>query len=167
MTIRNIKESDLSNVKALLDSFNVNSTFFDSLYSSSSYINELSFVLENEEKLIGLMIFSKNKLNKVTGLTLAPLLIEPEFQHKGLGKHLLKRGLNVAETLGYDYVIAIGNVKFYEKYNFKPLETYGVIGDENSLILSLNNDDEELNCEVKYPRAIKYLKIKIKMWNCG
>lgn len=160
MTIRNIKESDLSNVKALLDSFNVNSTFFDSLYSSSSYINELSFVLENEEKLIGLMIFSKNKLNKVTGLTLAPLLIEPEFQHKGLGKHLLKRGLNVAETLGYDYVIAIGNVKFYEKYNFRPLETYGIKGDREAKILSINNDDEELNCEIKFPRAFKYLKIE-------
>ena len=160
MTIRNIKESDLSNVKALLDSFNVNSTFFDSLYNSSSYINELSFVLENEEKLIGLMIFSKNKLNKVTGLTLAPLLIEPEFQHKGLGKHLLKRGLNVAETLGYDYVIAIGNVKFYEKYNFKPLETYGIKGDREAKILSINNDDEELNCEIKFPRAFKYLKIE-------
>lgn len=160
MTIRNIKESDLSNVKALLDSFNVNSTFFDSLYSSSSYINELSFVLENEEKLIGLMIFSKNKLNKVTGLTLAPLLIEPEFQHKGLGKHLLKRGLNVAETLGYDYVIAIGNVKFYEKYNFKPLETYGIKGDREAKVLSINNDDEELNCEIKFPRAFKYLKIE-------
>lgn len=160
MTIRNIKESDLSNVKALLDSFNVNSTFFDSLYSSSSYINELSFVLENEEKLIGLMIFSKNKLNKVTGLTLAPLLIEPEFQHKGLGKHLLKRGLNVAETLGYDYVIAIGNVKFYEKYNFRPLETYGIKGDREAKVLSINNDDEELNCEIKFPRAFKYLKIE-------
>lgn len=160
MTIRNIKESDLGNVKVLLDSFNVNSTFFDSLYSSSSYINELSFVLENEEKLIGLMIFSKNKLNKVTGLTLAPLLIEPEFQHKGLGKHLLKRGLNVAETLGYDYVIAIGNVKFYEKYNFKPLETYGIKGDREAKVLSINNDDEELNCEIKFPRAFKYLKIE-------
>ena len=158
MTIRNIKESDLENIKAILNDFNISEEFFDSLYNSSSYISELSFVLVNEEKLIGLLIFSKNKLAKAEGLTLAPLLIEPEFQHKGLGKHLLKRGLNVAELLGYDYVIAIGNPKFYEKYNFKSLEAFGVIGDENSLILSLNNDDEELNCEVKYPRAIKYLK---------
>ena len=162
MTIRNIKECDLENIKAILNDFNISEEFFDSLYNSSSYISELSFVLVNEEKLIGLMIFSKNKLAKTVGLTLAPLLIEPEFQHKGLGKHLLKRGLNVAELLGYDYVIAIGNPKFYEKYNFKSLEAFGVIGDENSLILSLNNDDEELNCEVKYPRAIKYLKINIQ-----
>lgn len=162
MTIRNIKESDLENIKAILNDFNISEEFFDSLYNSSSYISELSFVLVNEEKLIGLMIFSKNKLAKTESLTLAPLLIEPEFQHKGLGKHLLKRGLNVAELLGYDYVIAIGNPKFYEKYNFKSLEAFGVIGDENSLILSLNNDDEELNCEVKYPRAIKYLKTNIQ-----
>ena len=108
MTIRNIKECDLENIKAILNDFNISEEFFDSLYNSSSYISELSFVLVNEEKLIGLMIFSKNKLAKTVGLTLAPLLIEPEFQHKGLGKHLLKRGLNVAELLGYDYVIAIG-----------------------------------------------------------
>ena len=162
MTIRNVKESDLENIKALLKDFNISEEFFDSLYNSSSYISELSFVLENEGRIVGLMIFSKNKLAKTVGLTLAPLLIEPEFQHKGLGKHLLKRGLNVAELLGYDYVIAIGNPKFYEKYNFKSLEAFGVIGDKNSLILSLNNDDKELNCEVKYPRAIKYLKINIK-----
>ena len=158
MTIRNVKESDLENIKALLKDFNISEEFFDSLYNSSSYISELSFVLENEGRIVGLMMMSKNKLNKIVGLTLSPLLIEPAFQHKGLGKHLLKRGLNVAELLGYDYVIAIGNPKFYEKYNFKSLEAFGIIGDENSLILSLNNDDEELNCEVKYPRAIKYLK---------
>ena len=162
MTIRNIKESDLENIKAILNDFNISEEFFDSLYNSSSYISELSFVLENEGRIVGLMMMSKNKLNKIVGLTLSPLLIEPAFQHKGLGKHLLKRGLNVAELLGYDYVIAIGNPKFYEKYNFKSLEAFGVIGDKNSLILSLNNDDEELNCEVKYPRAIKYLKINIQ-----
>lgn len=162
MTIRNVKESDLQNIKALLHDFNISDEFFDNLYDSSSYISELSFVLENEEKIIGLMIFSKNKLAKTVGLTLAPLLIEPKFQRKGLGKHLLRRGLNIAEQLGYDYVISFGNNEFYEKYNFKSLDKFGVMGDENSLILSLNNDDEELNCEVKFPRAIKYLKINIK-----
>lgn len=160
MTIRNIRESDLENIKAILNDFNISEEFFDSLYNSSSYISELSFVLENEGRVVGLMMMSKNKLNKIVGLTLSPLLIEPEFQHKGLGKHLLKRGLNMAESLGYDYIVATGNVDFFERFNFKSLETFGVLGDKDLTMLSLNNEEENLNCEIKLPRAFKYLKIK-------
>lgn len=160
MTIRNIRESDLENIKTLLKNFNISEEFFDSLYNSSSYLSELSFVLENEGRVVGLMMMSKNKLNKIVGLTLSPLLIEPEFQHKGLGKHLLKRGLNMAESLGYDYIVATGNVDFFERFNFKSLETFGVLGDKDLTMLSLNNEEENLNCEIKLPRAFKYLKIK-------
>lgn len=160
MTIRNVKESDLENIKTLLKNFNISEEFFDSLYNSSSYLSELSFVLENEGRVVGLMMMSKNKLNKIVGLTLSPLLIEPEFQHKGLGKHLLKRGLNMAESLGYDYIVATGNVDFFERFNFKSLETFGVLGDKDLTMLSLNNEEENLNCEIKLPRAFKYLKIK-------
>ena len=160
MTIRNIRESDLENIKTLLKNFNISEEFFDSLYNSSSYLSELSFVLENEGRVVGLMMMSKNKLNKIVGLTLSPLLIEPEFQHKGLGKHLLKRGLNMAESLGYDYIVATGNVDFFERFNFKSLETFGVLGDKDLTMSSLNNEEENLNCEIKLPRAFKYLKIK-------
>ena len=160
MTIRNIRESDLENIKTLLKNFNISEEFFDSLYNSSSYLSELSFVLENEGRVVGLMMMSKNKLNKIVGLTISPLLIEPEFQHKGLGKHLLKRGLNMAESLGYDYIVATGNVDFFERFNFKSLETFGVLGDKDLTMLSLNNEEENLNCEIKLPRAFKYLKIK-------
>ena len=155
MTIRNIKESDQENIKALLKDFNMNEEYFDILYNSSSYIDDLSFVLEDNLEIVGFMMLTRNKLGKVEGLTLAPLLVEKRYQHKGLGKHLLKRGLNVASALGYEYIVALGNDAFYEKYNFLPAENFGVVG--TGVILSLNHMDEELNCEIKYPRAIKNL----------
>lgn len=155
MTIRNIKESDQENIKALLKDFNMNEEYFDILYNSSSYINDLSFVLEDNLEIVGFMMLTRNKLGKVEGLTLAPLLVEKRYQHKGLGKHLLKRGLNVASALGYEYIVALGNDAFYEKYNFLPAENFGVVG--TGVILSINHMDEELNCEIKYPRAIKNL----------
>lgn len=155
MTIRNIKESDQENIKALLKDFNMNEECFDILYNSSSYIDDLSFVLEDNLEIVGFMMLTRNKLGKVEGLTLAPLLVEKRYQHKGLGKHLLKRGLNVASALGYEYIVALGNDAFYEKYNFLPAENFGVVG--TGVILSLNHMDEELNCEIKYPRAIKNL----------
>lgn len=155
MTIRNIKESDQENIKALLKDFNMSEEYFDILYNSSSYINDLSFVLEDNLEIVGFMMLTRNKLGKVEGLTLAPLLVEKRYQHKGLGKHLLKRGLNVASALGYEYIVALGNDAFYEKYNFLPAENFGVVG--TGVILSLNHMDEELNCEIKYPRAIKNL----------
>lgn len=155
MTIRNIKESDQENIKALLKDFNMSEEYFDILYNSSSYIDDLSFVLEDNLEIVGFMMLTRNKLGKVEGLTLAPLLVEKRYQHKGLGKHLLKRGLNVASALGYEYIVALGNDAFYEKYNFLPAENFGVVG--TGVILSLNHMDEELNCEIKYPRAIKNL----------
>lgn len=155
MTIRNIKESDQENIKALLKDFNMSEEYFDILYNSSSYIADLSFVLEDNLEIVGFMMLTRNKLGKVEGLTLAPLLVEKRYQHKGLGKHLLKRGLNVASALGYEYIVALGNDAFYEKYNFLPAENFGVVG--TGVILSLNHMDEELNCEIKYPRAIKNL----------
>lgn len=155
MTIRNIKESDQENIKALLKDFNMSEEYFDILYNSSSYIDDLSFVLEDNLEIVGFMMLTRNKLGKVEGLTLAPLLVEKRYQHKGLGKHLLKRGLNVASALGYEYIVALGNDAFYEKYNFLPAENFGVSGE--GVILSLNHMDEELNCEIKYPRAIKNL----------
>ena len=155
MTIRNVKESDQENIKALLKDFNMSEEYFDILYNSSSYIDDLSFVLEDNLEIVGFMMLTRNKLGKVEGLTLAPLLVEKRYQHKGLGKHLLKRGLNVASALGYEYIVALGNDAFYEKYNFLPAENFGVVG--TGVILSLNHMDEELNCEIKYPRAIKNL----------
>lgn len=155
MTIRNIKESDQENIKALLKDFNMSEEYFDILYNSSSYIDDLSFVLEDGLEIVGFMMLTRNKLGKAEGLTLAPLLVEKRYQHKGLGKHLLKRGLNVASALGYEYIVALGNDAFYEKYNFLPAENFGVVG--TGVILSLNHMDEELNCEIKYPRAIKNL----------
>ena len=155
MTIRNIKESDQENIKALLKDFNMSEEYFDILYNSSSYIDDLSFVIEDGLEIVGFMMLTRNKLGKVEGLTLAPLLVEKRYQHKGLGKHLLKRGLNVASALGYEYIVALGNDAFYEKYNFLPAENFGVVG--TGVILSLNHMDEELNCEIKYPRAIKNL----------
>lgn len=155
MTIRNIKESDQENIKALLKDFNMSEEYFDILYNSSSYIDDLSFVLEDNLEIVGFMMLTRNKLGKAEGLTLAPLLVEKRYQHKGLGKHLLRRGLNVASALGYEYIVALGNDAFYEKYNFLPAENFGVVG--TGVILSLNHMDEELNCEIKYPRAIKNL----------
>ena len=155
MTIRNIKESDQENIKALLKDFNMSEEYFDILYNSSYYIDDLSFVLEDNLEIVGFMMLTRNKLGKSEGLTLAPLLVEKRYQHKGLGKHLLRRGLNVASALGFEYIVALGNDDFYKKYNFLPAENFGVSGE--GVILSINHMDEELNCEIKYPRAIKNL----------
>ena len=155
MTIRNVKEGDWGKIFNFAEEFEVAKSFLENLRVSSSYINDLSFVIEDGLEIVGFMMLTRNKLGKVEGLTLAPLLVEKRYQHKGLGKHLLRRGLNVASALGYEYIVALGNDAFYEKYNFLPAENFGVVG--TGVILSLNHMDEELNCEIKYPRAIKNL----------
>ena len=83
----------------------------EKLRKNKAYINSLSLVCEDNDKIVGYVMFTKNKIGKVTGLTLAPLAILPKYQHKRLGTLLVKSGLKIAKELGYEYVVVLGNPK--------------------------------------------------------
>ena len=104
MTIRNVKESDLQNIKALLHDFNISDEFFDNLYDSSSFISELSFVLENEEKIIGLMIS-----NALVALSGALVTQSQGYADVGMGTGTIVIGLAS---------VIIGEVVFGNRFSF-------------------------------------------------
>ena len=154
MTIRNVRDFD--NVAKFLEDFSISGEFFEKLKTSANYQPDLSFVLENANEIVGLMLFSKIKLGKEKALYLDPILISPNFQHKGLGKHLFKRGIEAVKSTNYEYILA-PKCTFLESFGFKPAENFGVICEKELSLLSFIGD-EKLDCELKLPRYFKYLE---------
>lgn len=131
----------------------------EKLRKNKAYINSLSLVCEDNDKIVGYVMFTKNKIGKVTGLTLAPLAILPKYQHKRLGTLLVKSGLKIAKELGYEYVVVLGNPKYYNRFGFVTSKEFGIkspfdVPSKNFMALNLidNDDREDLNAVVVYPK---------------
>ena len=131
----------------------------EKLRKNKAYINSLSLVCEDNDKIVGYVMFTKNKIGKVTGLTLAPLAILPKYQHKRLGTLLVKYGLKIAKELGYEYVVVLGTPKYYNRFGFVTSKEFGIkspfdVPSKNFMALNLidNDDRENLNAVVEYPK---------------
>lgn len=98
---------------------------------SPDFIPELDFVLEEEGKIIGHIMYVKAKLVDNVGeekevLSFGPFTIEKEYQRKGLGRKLLDHSLKIAKKLGFDTVIIWGNPENYTCYGFKNCKRYNI-----------------------------------------
>lgn len=131
----------------------------EKLRKNKAYINSLSLVCKDNDKIVGYVMFTKNKIGKVTGLTLAPLAILPKYQHRRLGTLLVKSGLKIAKELGYEYVVVLGNPKYYNRFGFVTSKEFGIkspfdVPSKNFMALNLidNDDREDLNAVVEYPK---------------
>lgn len=95
------------------------------------YIPELDFVMEEDGKIIGHILYVKAKLAAKDGtekdiLSFGPFTIEPSYQRKGYGRKLLEHSLEVARGMGYTAVAIWGNPENYACYGFKNCKRYNV-----------------------------------------
>ena len=54
-------------------------------------------------------------INTTEVLALAPLSVLPEFQKQGIGQALIQEGHKIAQNLGYNYSIVLGDFSYYSK----------------------------------------------------
>jgi predicted N-acetyltransferase YhbS len=95
------------------------------------FIKELDFVVCDNDKIVGNIIYSKaniinDKNQKFTVLCMGPFSVLPSHQKKGIGSLLLKYSIEKAKSLGYKGVIIFGNPGYYHKFGFKNAEEYGI-----------------------------------------
>ena len=98
---------------------------------SPDFIPELDFILEEDGKIIGHIMYVKAKLiandgTKKDVLSFGPFTIHPDYQRKGYGRKLLNHSLEVAKKLGYDTVIIFGNPENYICYGFKNCKRFNI-----------------------------------------
>lgn len=98
---------------------------------SPDFIPELDFVLEEDGKIIGHIMYVKAKFVADDGtiknvVSFGPFTIHPSYQRKGYGRKLLEHSLELVQKLGYDTVAIFGNPENYACYGFKNCKRYNV-----------------------------------------
>lgn len=129
----------------------------DELRRSEAFIPELSLVAVEGDKIVGHIMFTKNRIGDTEQLTLAPLAILPEYQRMGIGKALINAGHEVARRLGYDYSVVIGSNVYYPKLGYRQAKDFGItfsgeIPDENFMAIHLQGQNDQCPGAVIYPK---------------
>ncbi len=114
------------------------------LRRSHSFVPDLSIVAEEEGKVTGHILFTRCSIgnSRLPVLALAPVAVLPDHQHKGIGKGLIRTGLNKARELGYKAVIVLGHAEYYPIFGFVQADKWQIsapfeVPAENFLALEL------------------------------
>jgi putative acetyltransferase len=111
----------------------------------------LSLVADVEGEIVGHILFTDIEMEPggthVRMLGLAPMAVRPEWQGKGIGSALVRRGLEDCREFGYRGVVVLGHPDFYPRFGFAPASGHGIsciydAPDEAFMAVSLG--DEEL-----------------------
>ncbi len=91
--------------------------------NNPDFIPELDFVMIEDEKIIGHIMFSKAELvlddgSHIPSWTFGPISIHPDYQRKGYGLKLLNHSLEKAREHGVGFVCMEGNIDFYKHAGF-------------------------------------------------
>ncbi|MBO4604936.1 MAG: N-acetyltransferase [Bacteroidales bacterium] len=91
--------------------------------NNPDFIPELDFVMEEDGKLIGHVMFSKAELVLKDGTrkqswTFGPISIHPDYKRKGYGLKLLNYALDKAREMGVGFLCMEGNIDFYRHAGF-------------------------------------------------
>ena len=91
--------------------------------SNPAFIPELDFVMEEDGRIIGHVMFSKAEIILSDGTpfpawTFGPISIHPDYKRKGYGLKLLKYALEKAKEAGICLLCMEGNIEFYKNAGF-------------------------------------------------
>jgi len=89
----------------------------------------ISLVAVMNDDVLGHILFSPVSTtppNSAKGIGLAPVAVKPEFQKQGIGSQLIREGLRLCKELQYDYVIVLGNPKYYQRFGFRKASDFGL-----------------------------------------
>jgi putative acetyltransferase len=138
--IREAVQSDLKRIKAVVKSafyregkdelFN-EWEFVEKIVEDKGYVKELCQVALLDVEIVGYIILTKERIGDNQGLSLGPLAVMPAYQQKGIGKQLVRKGLEKAKELGYDWVALTGG-DYYLQFGFEPAFKHNIILSENN-----------------------------------
>ena len=91
--------------------------------TNPDFIPELDLVMEEDNKIIGHVMFSKAELmlddgRCVPSWTFGPISIHPDYKRKGYGLKLLQYALRKAREMGIGFICMEGNIEFYKHAGF-------------------------------------------------
>ena len=130
---------------------------------SEGFYPELSLVAESDGRLVGHILFSgisiQSGAHTYPALSLAPMAVVPEYQNRGIGTALVRRGQEECRRLRHRIVIVIGHPEYYPRFGFEPAGSRGLslefeVPDEAFMVLELEEGVlNTISGVVKYPEA--------------
>ena len=89
----------------------------------------LSLVCEETDEVVGYVMFSRCLLDAPRRLvdvqSLSPLAVAPEWQRRGIGSALIRRGLRELDERGVPLVFLEGDPRYYSRTGFSPAGEQG------------------------------------------
>ena len=100
-----------------------------------AFIPELDFVMEEDGKIIGHIMFSKAELVLPDGThkpswTFGPICIHPDYKRKGYGLRLLQYAMEKARETGVGFLCMEGKIDFYKHAGFSLASGFGIHYDD-------------------------------------
>jgi putative acetyltransferase len=104
--------------------------FVSELRNSDNYIPEMALVVEEDDKLIGHIMLTKNyvrdKDSKVETLLLAPISVALKYRNKGIGYLMINESFKIAKNMGYGSVVLVGDPAYYSRFGFMTSTIFGI-----------------------------------------
>jgi putative acetyltransferase len=89
---------------------------------------ELAPVAEIDGRVVGNAVFIPQTIRllgeEVSGVLLAPVAVDPDYQRRGIGKALLEHAHAVARAKGYALAILVGHTEYYPQFGYE-MHVYG------------------------------------------
>lgn len=106
------------------------------------YLADLSFVAEQDGKIIGGIYYAKSFIvdaqgNRHDTITFGPIGVLPEYQRKGVGKRLMKHTRALAAQKGHRAIIIYGYPANYCSSGFIGSKKFGITNPEGEYPYSL------------------------------
>lgn len=106
------------------------SKLVDAVRESEFFVPGLSLVAELGGKVVGHILFTPVRIvdggKETPALALAPMCVLPDFQNRGIGSLLVRRGLEECARQGHALVVVLGHPGFYPRFGFAPAGERGL-----------------------------------------
>ena len=89
----------------------------------------LSLLAIQEDCAVGHILFTNVRMENQSNLSaaiLAPLAVVPHAQRQGIGRKLIRQGLQILSKSGVDLIFVLGYPEYYSRHGFQPAGTFGL-----------------------------------------
>jgi predicted N-acetyltransferase YhbS len=125
-----------------------------------------ALIAEHDGVIVGHVQFSRAWIGDSPLVVLGPMGVRPDYQGRGIGSELIRRGLNEAHGRGEPAVVLLGDPNFYRRFGFVAASTFGlrspqvvqpngfVILEEHFMIVPLDDRADSLVGPVRWSSAL-------------
>ncbi|MBD1570314.1 GNAT family N-acetyltransferase [Aliivibrio sp. S10_S31] len=90
------------------------------LFATTDPDDMFIFVAKDNDKIVGSIFFTRLTFEiDTTAFLLCPVVIDAEYQKKGVGQALINHAIEVLKQEGVELVFTYGEPKFYERVGFE------------------------------------------------